>query len=202
MPHRLALCALLATALGCGQASQSPVDSQAAAEPAPSAAPAEAVTLQILDYDGLQALLKSHRGKYVVMDAWSTSCPPCVREFPNLVKLHEKYGDKVACVSLSFDYQGLDPPEVVKEPVLGFLKQQNAAFDNVLSSVEADDLYKKLDLAAVPAVFVYDREGQLRKRFDNSTGEEFTYEDVEAYLTELMADPREGEGESGGRGDS
>lgn len=158
---------------------------------APPAAPtgdgAGAVALQVLDFKGIEKLVASHRGKVVVMDAWSTSCPPCIKEFPNLVALHGKFGaDRLACISLSFDYEGLDTPEELMDPVLGFLKQQGATFDNVISSVEADELYKKFDLASIPAVFVYDRSGALRQRFD--PGAEFTYEDVGKVVAELMAE--------------
>ena len=61
------------------------------------------VTVKILDYEGIMDLVKQHKGKVVVMDAWSTFCEPCIKEFPGLVKLHKQYGpDKVACISLSF----------------------------------------------------------------------------------------------------
>ncbi len=50
------------------------------------------VELQILDWEGVQKLLASKKGKIVVLDAWSTSCVPCVREFPNLVGLHKRLG--------------------------------------------------------------------------------------------------------------
>lgn len=166
-------------AVGCGRAN---LDSPAQAE-----SPAKDVTLQVLDYDGIQKLIASHRGKIVVMDAWSTSCPPCVKEFPNLVKLSQKYPDQIACISLSFDNEGLTPLDEVKKPVLEFLRQQGATFDNVLSSDESDALYRKMDLVAVPAVFVYDAEGNLSKRFDNGSGVDFTYADVEKHLSEMLA---------------
>ncbi len=196
MLFRLILCGALAALVGCEPAGESPetgVMPPAALGPneelVPEAA-AEDVDLQVLDYQGLQALIARQRGKIVVMDAWSTACPPCIAEFPNLVKLHRKYGEKIAPISLSFDSDGLAPVEEVKQPVLKFLQQQNATFDNVLGE-DADALYEKLDLASVPAVFIYDADGKLRKRFDASTGEEFTYADVEAYLVELWAEPRE-----------
>jgi thiol-disulfide isomerase/thioredoxin len=145
------------------------------------------VELQVLDYAGIEDLIASHRGKYVVLDAWATYCPPCVKEFPNLVKLHERYGpEKVACISVSFDNDGIASLEEAKEMALGFLQSQGATFDNVISSEPSDELLKKFGIYAVPAVYVYDRQGELRKRFDNSTGEEFTYADVEALLVRMM----------------
>ena len=129
-----------------------------------------AVELKTLDYDGILLLVESKHGQVVVMDAWSTSCALCVKEFPQLVELHKRYGAQgVACISLSFDYDGesVSPLKEVRGRVLGFLREQGATFDNVISSDDTDVLYRKFHLASVPAVFVYDRQGQLRKRFDN-----------------------------------
>jgi hypothetical protein len=117
-----------------------------------------------------------------------------MEEFHNLVDIHKQYGpEKVACVSLSFDYEGIDKPEDQAPRVLEFLQQQGATFDNLMSTEESDALYKKFSLAAVPAVFVYDQEGKLRKRFDNEQAknkeEHFTYEDVKKLVAELVAAP-------------
>ena len=123
-----------------------------------------------IHWDQTQKLVVSHKGKIVVMDVWSTSCEPCVKEFPNLVKLHKTHGAKnVACVSLSCDYVGIKskPPEFYRERVMKFLTEQGATFDNLMSSEESDVLYRKFKLNAVPAVFVYGRDGELRERFDN-----------------------------------
>jgi thiol-disulfide isomerase/thioredoxin len=180
----------LATALvtmlaGCYQAAQS--DSATTAAPVSDSA----VKLQILDWEGLQELIASKRGKVVVLDCWSTSCAPCIKEFPNLVALQKKHwAADLACISLSFDYEGIGKPEDQREPVLKFLREKKAAFDNVLSSVESDALTEKLDIPSIPAVFVYDRQGQLVKRFDNRhasrDGGPFTYQQVEAVVDELI----------------
>lgn len=152
-----------------------------------------AISLQTLDFDGIERLVASHRGKVVVMDAWSTSCAPCLAEFPHLVELHRRHGpDRVACVSLSFDYEGLGAIDEVKPPVIKFLTEQAATFDNVISSEESDALYRKFNLASVPAVFVYDRAGKLRKRFDNQRAkrkeDQFTYAQVGQLVEELLSE--------------
>jgi thiol-disulfide isomerase/thioredoxin len=149
------------------------------------AEPADTVELKIVDFDGILREVAAHRGKIVVMDAWSTQCEPCMQEFPKLVALHQRYPDQVACVSLSFDYEGLGKPEDVRGKVLEFLRSQRALFDNLLCSEPSDDLYAKLKLAAVPAVFIYDQHGELAQRFDSTKGK-FTYQDVEAKVKEMM----------------
>ncbi len=50
--------------------------------------------------------LNQFKGKYVVIDVWASWCYPCKQEYPNLVKLAEKYKDKnIVFLSLSSDTQ-------------------------------------------------------------------------------------------------
>src|SRR5690606_16142025 len=115
---------------------------------------------------------------------------------PHLVALSKKYPDHLACISLSFDNEGIGATEEerernlekVQEKVLKFLISQQATLDNVLASEEADSLYHKFDMVSVPTVFIYDKQGKLVKRFDNSEGEEVTYAQIEQFLTENFAE--------------
>lgn len=151
------------------------------------------VTLQVASWEETQAKIAAHKGKIVVLDAWSTSCPPCMKEFPNLVKLHRKYPKDVACLSFSCDYAGIKnkPPEFYRERVQTFLEKQEATFENLLASIEAEEVFEKLKIASIPAVLVYGRDGKLVKCFNNDqapTEEEgFTYADVNKLVEELLA---------------
>src|SRR3989344_8833128 len=49
--------------------------------------PAPAVEFGLLD--GSRASLAELRGRPVLLVFWATSCPPCVDEVPDLVKLHQ-----------------------------------------------------------------------------------------------------------------
>jgi len=150
----------------------------------PGATAAEGkVTLDPRDFQGFQELVASKRGKIVVVDAWSTYCEPCVREFPGLVALHKKYGaERLACISLCANYAGLGKvTDEMREP-LEFLTRQGATFDNVMSSEADEDLYRKLKISTVPAIFVYDREGKLLKTFEG----EPKYRDIEAFIAPLL----------------
>src|SRR5579885_2331113 len=71
------------------QASEAPRSVAGESEKRPAASD---VAVEIKDFDGIQSLIASKRGKVVVMDCWSTWCDPCVKEFPGLVALHKKYG--------------------------------------------------------------------------------------------------------------
>ncbi len=57
-----------------------------------------AVELTLADLAQLSEIVKSQAGKVVVVDVWSTSCAPCMREFPHLVALSHTDADKLACI--------------------------------------------------------------------------------------------------------
>jgi thiol-disulfide isomerase/thioredoxin len=177
MRRVLALLACCSLSLGCGRSSGG------------DSAPSGDVSLKILDFDGLQQLLAAQRGHVVVLDCWSTGCPPCVRDFPQLVALNKEYGQRgLRCISLSFDYEGVGKPEEQAPRVLKFLREQGATFANVLSSVDSDTLNQKFSISSIPVVFVYDRSGKLAGRFEEPAPGKgpLLYEQVQGAVEKLL----------------
>ena len=176
---------------GCGGQRQG--DAPGGGEPAPAAASRAPVEVRQVDHAGLMREIERHRGRVVVLDCWSTSCPPCVKEFPALVALAAAHGDRVQCLSLCFDYDGLGKPADLVPPVQAFLEKVNAGqVVNMLSSEEADSLYQKLELVSVPAIYVWKPDGSLAVRYDDDMaarelGRAFTYADVEQTVADLVA---------------
>jgi thiol-disulfide isomerase/thioredoxin len=207
----LTLTAGLLTSFGCETSSPPPAVAPSTgavpagpspAEIAPATASSEqetamaTVTLDIKNWDETLELVARHKGKVVVLDLWSTSCEPCMVEFPHLVGLHKQHGGngKLVCLSASCDYAGIKskPPESYRERVLEFLIKQNATFQNVLLNVESDVLFEKIELASIPAVCVFGTDGKIAKRFDNDNakaGEDFTYsKDIVPFVEKLLAE--------------
>lgn len=125
--------------------------------------------------------------RYTIVDAWATYCPPCKENFPHLVEMHERYGPKgLRVVSLSLD----DPLETKDvEAARAFLREQKAAFTNLLMNEEPAEGYGHLEINAIPAVFVYGPYGKELRRFTlDDVDNQFTYEQVEQYLRELFSD--------------
>ncbi|WP_437201501.1 TlpA family protein disulfide reductase [Planctomicrobium sp. SH664] len=138
----------------------------------------EDVRVEILDWEATRALAKKHPGKVVVMDLWATYCPPCIAEFPNLVRLQRMYPEQLACISVSCDYSGFeDTPESHREKVTRFLVKQGATFQNVILSTDTETLFNsKLEHSGIPIVFVFDQQGELAGQFpDPKNAGEFTY---------------------------
>src|SRR5690606_13451615 len=119
----------------------------------PEAKPAT-VAAKLATWADVQKLVADNAGKVVVVDLWSTSCEPCLREFPHLVALQQKHGDKVVCVSFDCDFIGArnKPVEYYRERVEKFLTEQKAeGVVNLMSTTAADELFESLNVDSIPA---------------------------------------------------
>lgn len=140
----------------------------------------EPVALKSLSWAEFQEQLASppEGAKFTVVDAWATNCAPCKENFPHLVEMHKKYASKgLAVISLS-----LDDPEDSKAlaDAEKFLREQGATFTNVLLNEEYGLGYEKLDISAIPAVFLFGPDGKEVKRFTmDDPNNQFTYDEVE-----------------------
>lgn len=146
------------------------------------------VRLTPLKYDAFKARLAqagSHDYRYTIVDAWSTTCGPCKENFPHLVEMHGKYGGQgLQVVSLSLDDPS-DPKAVAA--ARKFLAEKKATFLNVLLDEEFGVGFEKLDINAIPAVFVYGPDGRLVKRYTmDDPNDQFTYEQVEKDVAALL----------------
>jgi thiol-disulfide isomerase/thioredoxin len=156
------------------------------------------VKLTAGDWSDVKAMIRKHHGKIVVVDVWSTSCLPCMKEFPHLIELQKHHRENVVCVSLNVDYVGIRsrPAEHYRPRVEAFLKKSKSAIPNVLCTKAADELFQELDLTSIPAVYVFGRDGKQAKRFDSSLLEDgkeeaFTYkDDIKPFVEKLLADQR------------
>ena len=105
----------------------------------------------VLEAKSLPEILQrigAEKGKWTIVDVWSTSCVPCMKEFPNLVALAKKYPDKVRCVSVNVDYLGLKSKTVedYRADVEKFLKAQKAEFANFLCATPDSDVFTELEI--------------------------------------------------------
>ena len=171
-------------------------DSQTTATTDEVTASSSPLELRGMNWGQVQAFAAEHTGKVVVIDVWSTACEPCLHEFPHLVSLQHQYATDVVCVSFDCDYIGAKnkPVDFYRARVLEALTELKAeSIVNLMSNVAADDLFQQMDIDSIPAVYVFDREGKLSKRFDNRTPvgdgtEGISYEkQIEPLVAELVA---------------
>lgn len=154
------------------------------AEPAASGE----VKLESLNFDAFKARISkagAQNYKYTLVDAWATTCGPCKENFPHLVEMNTKYAGKgLQVVSLSLD-DTTDKKAI--ESAKAFLKAKKAVFLNVLLDEEFGVGFEKLDINAIPAVFVFGPDGKLVKKYTlDDPKNQFTYEEVEKDVAALL----------------
>ncbi|MGB0744145.1 MAG: redoxin domain-containing protein, partial [Opitutales bacterium] len=90
--------------------------------------------LDSLDADGAKSLAANKTGKLRVVNFWSTTCGPCIVEFPDLVETYRRFQNRpFELITIS-----LDPVED-EAKVLKFLTRQHAALSpRTVKSVQAE----------------------------------------------------------------
>lgn len=74
--------------------------------PVPTVTAADKIVFSLPDTNGKVHTLAQYAGKWVVVNYWATSCPPCIKEIPQLMKFHEQHKDHDAVV-LGVDYEDI-----------------------------------------------------------------------------------------------
>jgi thiol-disulfide isomerase/thioredoxin len=112
--------------------------------------------------------LENPRGKIILYDFWATWCEPCRVELPQLVKLEQKWRARgLVLVTVS-----ADEPEQEAE-AFEFLKRAGAGQPAYIKRVANDDAFiGSVDAkwsGALPALFLYGRDGRLAASFIGET---------------------------------
>jgi len=120
--------------------------------------------------------LKDYSGRILVLNFWATWCPPCLGEMGKLNELYEKYrpdGLEVVGIALDKDSLGLVSP---------FVKENQIKYTILVGGQET--LSQLRNFKGVPTTLVFDKTGEIRKKFDSS----FEKEEMEETLQPLLGD--------------
>jgi peroxiredoxin len=100
------------------------------------------------------------RGKIVLLDFWSISCGPCIREIPTVEALGEAHKADLIVWGVSFDQ-----PDRDKKWLL-----QHQRTMSTLSDAEfvVSDLYK---VSGIPAVVLIGRDGKVRNYWEGAVSQ-------------------------------
>lgn len=111
----------------------------------------------------LDSIKEANKGKVIFFNFWASWCKPCVEEFPDIMQLNNEYKDKdFKLVFISLDF-GDDLASKTKS----FLRKMNVDFVTYSNGFNKDeDLINYMDKnweGAIPATFIFDKNGKLRK---------------------------------------
>lgn len=101
-----------------------------------------------------QVSLASLRGKVVLIDFWSTTCPPCVRQLAELEALHRARGDEADLVILGINTEGA-PASLIQS----FARDRGVGYTVLLGRGRVAERFR---VSSLPTLYLIDREGQIR----------------------------------------
>ncbi len=131
-----------------------------------SGAPTNSLTP--LDEKVYSQLVAASKGKVLLIDFWATWCEPCRDELPLLVKLHRK----LAPNGMHFIPVSCDEPED-ETRAASFLRQSGYTGTAYVKRVKSDDAFIRWLhpqwSGALPALFLYDRQGRKVKSIVGET---------------------------------
>jgi thiol-disulfide isomerase/thioredoxin len=117
--------------------------------------------LEATDIQGKSVSLSSYQGKLVLLDFWTTWCPPCRADAPALDKLYRKYGEKdLMIVGISVSEE--------RAIVEKFLKEHPHSFPVVLTT--ENDMPRPYQIGVFPTYVVIDRDGTVASAVEGDQG--------------------------------
>jgi peroxiredoxin len=111
--------------------------------------------------EGKTMSLDALRGKVVLVNFWSTTCPGCAREMPGMVETYKRYKDRgfeIVAVAMSYD-----PPNYVAH----FVQTRQLPFPVALD-VDGGHARAFDNVQFTPTSFLIGKDGQI---FDKYLGE-------------------------------
>lgn len=114
----------------------------------------EAIPFTLEDPKGDKHSLNSFKGKYVLIDFWSSWCAPCRAENPNVLKAYNNYKNKnFDIISISLDSD--------KGPWLKAVAQDKLPWLNLIDEKGEKSVSKAYGVLAIPTNFLLDPSGNI-----------------------------------------
>jgi thiol-disulfide isomerase/thioredoxin len=106
--------------------------------------------------------INNYKGKVVLLDIWHSACLPCIKQFPEIQKLYDKYKSdtSVKIISLNFPLskdKGIRPEYLTK----------NYSFEKLYFKDEKE--YQKVPFEQVPLIVILDKNLNCRYAGDLNT---------------------------------
>lgn len=112
--------------------------------------------------EGKSVKLSDFRGKPVYLNFWTSWCPACKEELPEIQKFYGKNKDRVAVLTINITYS-----DKMKD-VQDILKQNNAIFPVLLDEDSTHSVTDRYGVYGIPASFFIDKNGVIRDHHEGA----------------------------------
>ena len=131
---------------------------------------AEQVAFAFPDIQGKVHTEAEYRGKWVVVNYWATSCPPCLKEIPELVAFHQRHRDRDVVLL------GVDFEDISLSWLKDFMESMSMKYTVLRSDTTPQTPFG--ELMVLPTTFVVSPAGELVARQVGAV----TAADLDAFL--------------------
>jgi peroxiredoxin len=118
--------------------------------------PALAPDFAVPDLNGQAVRLSALRGKVVVVNVWTTWCPPCRQEMPSMERLAAHFRGR------DFQLLAVSQDEDDKEKVAAFVRELGLSFPVLIDPQR--QVGERFGVWGYPETFVIDRNGYVVER--------------------------------------
>jgi thiol-disulfide isomerase/thioredoxin len=147
---------------------------------------ASAPEMKVVTPKDVHALIAANKGKVVFLNFFATYCAPCHKEFPDIMKLQDKYKSDVQVIEISMNdvTDASDKAEMAK-----YLTETKPPFAVYIASSIDDDFYKGVDARwaeqgeALPMTMIFDRSGKEVHFYQKA----LTFEEMEHDVAPLIS---------------
>jgi len=137
---------------------------------AQGALPKNLPAFKLMSIDGKEVSTADYKGKAILINFWATWCPPCVREIPDLIKIHTEEANLVV-LGISVDLE--------KEKVAPFAKSKGINYPVLFGNTDVVSTFGGIRF--IPQSFLYAPNGKLIKKFEGLVSEK----ELKAALKEI-----------------
>ncbi|MCI9846432.1 TlpA family protein disulfide reductase [Flavobacterium pectinovorum] len=107
--------------------------------------------INILDQSKIS--LEKYKGKYVFLDFWSTTCAPCIKEFPKIKEVFDKFSQNDIEIIGIVDVRG-------KMDIKNFINNQNVTWQNI-DEKNPLTINKGYNVNSWPTTYLIDPDGKI-----------------------------------------
>jgi len=131
---------------------------QAASQPTMSMTDIKGKTYQVTGTEqGLK--IKGLEGKIVFLEFFGHKCPPCLASIPHMIKLQNKYKDKLAIVSVEVQgYNNSQLKSFAKEKGMNYIVVSDEKADGIVDYISARAQWQ----GSIPFLVAMDKKGNVQ----------------------------------------